>query len=276
LGGAYIICHATGPVDSCEPSASTAQRSPTDVLRSLLAKSGTRTTDVHDIAVVADDISERGPVASGLAALGWPGRPTFGFFERGAASGLDALSHAMLGALTEHRDLSIVLAVGNGKGEPEGAGPGLAVALMVASEHYVRRRRYHVEARVQRVVSAAHSSGRTVDSLYEAAVRLLMNETMNAVEVDDWQIWVPDGGELAQLIDRLGIDAKTVKDCHMGWPHTLSARPAALCAVTDGLAAGLPVDPWTQVTVFPALGGGALAAMVQQTRSSFAAKGEAP
>jgi hypothetical protein len=270
VGGAYIINHVAEAVGDH----STEVHSLARVLNTYLSDTGIRSTDLHDIAVAADDASADGPVASCLAGLEWPGRPTFGFFARGMSSALDALAYATLGALTEHRHLTLVLAVGEtvsidhhdgGQSTRPSPGAGMAVGLMVASEYFVRRSSVDVEASVCRVVSAAHPSGRSVDALYEAVIRLLLNEYLNPPDIDAWHIWLSDDAQRAALLGRLGLMDTTVTDYSATWPHNLSTVPAALWAVTNSLKGGSVAGPWTAVTLFPALDGGALAVL---TRSS--------
>ena len=274
MTGAFIVGHAVGSAGGGPPGVASQALVPA-VLGQLLTTSQVRTTDVHDIAVAADDTSADGAVARCLADLNWPGRPTFGFFARGLASSLNALSHAALGARTEHSDLSMVLAVGasvdTGRRDPL-----FTAALLVASENYVMRSRCAIQARIGRVVNAAHTSRRTVDALYEAAVRLLMNETMNSVEVDEWRVWLPVPAQLADLVDRLGVDSGTVTECSAGWPDTLTTPPASLCAVVSNCAAEPAAAPRTAVTIFPGLGGGAVAVMLHRAPAPSSAEGKTP
>jgi acetyl-CoA C-acetyltransferase len=195
-----IVC-AGGQVLSGRPAAAAAVRPAHGSDAGTLPHPG-REDARHYVALMADRAARAkadGELAGfGVAPAAAPGRAQAAGQEVPQAAGLEA---PQAGSSEAPRA---------GGQEAAPAQVSAAAAAVIATELFAARAGLRPRARIRRFTTAAGYDGPGCDGMKEAAVRLLMNQTLNVADVDLWDIYDRSAAAAVATIAGLDLDMDRV------------------------------------------------------------------
>jgi len=129
--------------------------------------------------------------------------------ERHVKASATRAGRALAEGALSHFGLADATTVGVAELPAAPGGPAFATAIIV-SERFAERFHRPPKARIRRMTTAASYVRTSAEAMSEAAIRLLMNETLNVGDVDLWEIHDGDVAAAIETGSMLDVDVDRV------------------------------------------------------------------